>query len=162
MTDKVLSANEIETLVLKAVRGGGVPLGHAEDLASAARFLDLDSLEHCPCRGPDAPVMALPRALDKVRIGDVPQVVEAGPALAAAYFAAFEDVTGQAVAWHEDGAHVVMTGMKDTDGPPSPLGRRSVPDDIFQHLTDQAALTLVPESEASRAVGAGAGLNDND
>jgi hypothetical protein len=42
------------------------------------------------------------------------------------------------------------------------LGRLTLPDTLFDKMNALAARILVPESDASRRAGAGAGLTDND
>lgn len=154
------SANEIEGLVLKAARGGGLALGLAEDLCAATAFLDLDALTRCPCDKGDA--AGLSAAIDALVAGQGAQPVQGDAALIHAYVAAWAAQTGQHidVDWTEDGA--VLKAVSPTATPPSSLGRRDVPHVLNAHLVDMGAKLLVPETEASRAAGAGAGLTDND
>lgn len=153
------SANEIEALVLKAARGGGLPLGHAEDLAAAVAYLDLETLTSCPCHSGAA--MDIPKAIDAVLAGESAQPVDADAPLVAAYCAAVHRQTGQAVASRETSAGVVIERVAEAEAV-QPLGRRIIAQALGDHLADMAAKTLVPESEASRLAGAGAGLTDND
>ena len=155
------SANEIEGLVLKAARGGGMPTGLGEDLASATAFLDLDKLSQCPCSGGAS--AALPTAIDLVIAGQGPQTVTADHALIEAYVAAVEVQTGQTLAWQRTDRGAVIERF-DRAAPidHAPLGRRGIPDALLAHLKDMGAKMLVPETEESRLAGAGAGLTDND
>lgn len=156
------SGNEIETLVLKAARGGGIPTGHAEDLAAAAPFLDLDLMRQCPCKDGGA-IMIVPRAIDLVAAGQGPQSVVAEKNVIEAYVAAAQLQFGQTLVWQETADGAVFEHFDPT--PPeldAPLGRRAIPDVLLAHLKDMGAKLLVPETEASRAGGAGAGLTDND
>lgn len=158
-----LSANEIAMLVLKAARGGGIPLGHAEDLAAVTSYLDFDRLATCPCTGDAAGALTIPIAFDLVAAGHGPQTVVADHGVIAAYVAVAETTFGKTLGWRATPQGAVFEGF--VDAPPTPpldLGRRVVPASLVDHLTDMAAKILVPETEASRAAGAGAGLTDND
>lgn len=156
------SANEIEALVLKAARGGGLPLGLAEDLAMAAAYLNLDRLTACPCSNGGA-AFAIPRALDAVAAGNGPKTVEADAALIEAYVANAEVHFGRPLVWEatSNGARFHQFEERAT-AEHAPLGRRIIPQDLSTHLHDLAVQTHVPETESSRAGGAGAGLTDND
>lgn len=157
------SANEVETLVLKAARGGGLPIGLAEDLAAAARYLDLDALTVCPCHGTNPPAAHIPSALDHVVAGADAITVSGDRALIAAYVAALKAQTGHAVTLEDGENGVTIRRAADPQGPPPhPLGRRMLGQDLAAHLDDMASKTLVPETESSRLGGAGAGLTDND
>ena len=163
MTDRLeKSANEIEALVLKAARGGGLSLGLAEDLAMATAFLDLDQLTICPCHKGGA-ATAIPTAFDLVAAGDGPQTVVAERATVDAYVASVEHHTGQTLVWDATSTGAVFRRFE----PSKPVartikGRRVIPAALTDHLPDMAAKTLVPETESSRIGGAGAGLTDND
>ncbi|SLN43758.1 DUF3726 domain-containing protein [Pseudooctadecabacter jejudonensis] len=152
-----LSANEIEALVLKAARGGGCPLGVAEDLAAATGYLDLNALTECPCHTGAA--SAIIEAFDAALAHGRATALTADAPLIAALLAARDDprlsidVTS--------GGAVISTHGNPVQ-PPDRLGRRTVRADLLDHLNDMAARILVPETEASRAAGAGAGLTDND
>ena len=155
------SANEIEGLVLKAARGGALPTGLGEDLASATAFLDLARLSQCPCSSGAA--AAIPSAIDLVMVAKGPQTVTADHALIEAYVAVAEAQTGQTLIWQrtENGAVIErLDGAAPKDH--APLGRRDIPDTLLAHLKEMGAKMLVPETDASRLAGAGAGLTDND
>ncbi|MCW1951709.1 MAG: DUF3726 domain-containing protein [Octadecabacter sp.] len=156
------SANEIEALVLKAARGGGLPLGLAEDLAMAAAYLDLDKLTGCPCTNAGA-AFAIPQALDAVAAGNGPKTVEADPAIVAAYIASAEVHCDQMLVWENTPDGTCLHRFKPSSPPEkAPLGRRKVPQDLLTHLHELSVKTHVPETESSRVGGAGAGLTDND
>ena len=163
MTDRFeKSANEIEALVLKAARGGGLSLGLAEDLAMATAFLDLDQLTICPCHKGGA-ATAIPTAFDLVAAGDGPQTVVAERATVDAYVASVEHHTGQTLVWDATSTGAVFRRFERAKPVVhSSKGRRVIPAALNDHLTDMAAKTLVPETESSRIGGAGAGLTDND
>ncbi|MCF2905229.1 DUF3726 domain-containing protein [Octadecabacter sp. CECT 8868] len=156
-----LSANEITTLFLKAARGGSVPLGYCEDLAEAAQFMNLDVLTRCPIL--DSAAMNVPVALDLVLAGRGPRTVVAEHAVIQAYVTAYETRLAKTLHWQvtETGAaferfHHALPASH------APLGRRRMPEELLKHLESLAAKILVPETESSRAGGAGAGLTDND
>jgi hypothetical protein len=163
MTDRIeKSANEIEALVLKAARGGGLQLGLAEDLAMATAFLDLDQLEICPCHK-DGAATVIPTALDLVAAGGGPQSVVADHATIDAYIALVEHHTHQTLVWEATPTGAVFQRFEAT----KPVvhaakGRRVLSAALSDHLTDMASKILVPETETSRIGGAGAGLTDND
>ncbi len=158
-----LTANEIEMLVLKAARGGGVALGHSEDLSAAAAFLDMDALAVCPCSGVTPAAMAVPVALDLVAAGAGAQTVQAEPAVIAAYVACVQARSGRTLVWSSTPTGAVFERFKDrAPDVAMPFGRRTIPVTLVRHLTEMAAKLLVPETDASRKTGAGAGLNDND
>ena len=156
------SANEIETLVLKAARGGGLSLGLAEELAMATAFLDLDQLAVCPCHtGGSATV--IPTALDFVAAGDGPKTVSADHALIAAYVASIEHHTGQTLVWDITATGAIFRRFEPIKpAVQSPKGRRILPSVLNDHRSDMAKKILVPETENSHIFGAGAGLMDND
>lgn len=156
------SANEIEALVLRAARGGGLPLGLAEDLAMATAYLDLDQIATCPChKGGSA--TSIPTALDLVAAGEGPQTVVADRATIDAYVASVEHHTKQTLIWEATATGAIFQRFEPIKLTlHTPKGRRVLPAALSDHLTDMAAKTLVPETDASRMGGAGAGLTDND
>lgn len=151
------SVTEIEAMALKAARGAGVPLGHAEDFARAVAMLAMikpQALGEVPGALQGDLVLKAPLAIDALRCGAkaVPlpdHVLVAGYlARAAADFdMPFEYVSGVA---RRGGAM------------PAPrLGPVDVPDMVWGALDKLAQKTYVPATAASRA-GAGAGSIDND
>lgn len=156
------SANEIEALVLKAARGGGLPLGLAEDLAMATAYLDLDQLATCPCqKGGSA--TSIPTVFDLVAVGEGPQTIDADRATIDAYVASVEHHTEQTLIWEVTATGAIFQRFEPTKPTVhTPQGRRVLPAALSDHLTDMAAKILVPETDTSRMGGAGAGLTDND
>lgn len=156
------SANEIDALVFKAARGGGLPLGLAEDLAMATAYLDFSGLTECPCTSGEA-AFAIPQALDAVAAGEGPKAVEADSALIEAYVANAEVHSGRTIIWEATPSGACFHRF-ESNAPidHAALGRRKVAQALLTHLHDLAVKTHVPETESSRAGGAGAGLTDND
>lgn len=156
----IKTGNEIEVLFLKAARGGGLPLGAAEDLCAAARYLDLNAVRCCPVECGLA--LAVPAALDQVIAGHGPQEVSGDAAVIAAFLAAAEAAYGRAITVEPAPDGVVIHGLAEAKAAEPALSRREVPEALLTHLEEMAARLLVPETDASRAAGAGAGLTDND
>lgn len=167
---------EIGAMAQKAALGAGIPLGQAEDLGRVAVYLagsggDLgvvaDALTQAPdpidvqwgsdqitvVAGPVAligPIVRDAFAMGVVRaiFGDMGQVPLVVAMLAQAGIAVrLTDKT------------IVRDGVVT---PAEPVGPVPVPDALWAVFESFAAKTYVPESEASRAGGAGAGLTDND
>lgn len=160
--DPELSANEIETLLLKAARGGGMPLGAAEDLSRAAPYLDLDAVISCPCSGPDPAIIFVTVGLDMVAAGDGPHTVEGDAAVISALVARHEVVQAKKLVWHLTSTGAVFERFEDGAVVHGVYGRRTCPAALRAHLNELASETLVPETSSSRESGAGAGLTDND
>lgn len=135
------SVNELSGLVLKAVRGAGLHLGTAEDLAMAAPHLDDAGLETLSValgdHGRHEDLRRLCFVMDARVCGQTAEPPASVSSLAAALAAARSG-----------------TGMS--------TGPRDIPDDLWAVLEYMAQATYVPASKASRATGAGAGLDDND
>ena len=173
-----LSCNEIAALAVKAARGAGLPLGHAEDIGRAAVFLahwgELDILitalegEHVVRLPEDGRVrnaraaMIGPTAIDLVQAGegtvtlrdvDAPRLinalVEASPA-------------GVVVSEADGELILALDASRPVEDVPSHEGPVDVPQPVVDALGALAARTYVPATEASRLAGAGAGLTDND
>lgn len=144
------SANEISALVLKAARGAGMSLGCAEELARAAPLLvtqdAFDQVLEMLCLPFDAPTFK-----DGVISGGHPvQAVIAWRELSAAK---------QDVVLTCSVSDVVLNAICTEAVPCGPF---DVDAEIWSALIDFAARMLVPDSQASRLAGAGAGLSDND
>ena len=150
----------------KAARGAGAPAAQAAEFGIAAGIhlasgqgtaaLDaaLDAL-------PSGPIIALPLALARIAEGAQQGRAEGrldaghhGP-LAAAYIAAlpFRATLSEA-------GRVEMD--LNTPAPRRPVARIDLAADVYARWSMLAARMLVPESDASRLSGAGAGLTDND
>ncbi len=172
------SRNEVEGMVLKAARGAGVPLGHAEDFARAVGILAMCNPEALPSLlnaldGPfevtisEAPltltgplIMCAPMAIDALRAGE-PEVVLANvtpPELLDAYL----QNAAQDYDLHvkNDNGHLTQSAKPQT--PDIPVRTVTVPDALWLVWETHAEKTYVPETESSRLAGAGAGLTDND
>lgn len=173
-----LSANEIKALAIKAARGAGLPLGHAEDMGNAAVWLAyrgaLDALctalegthlVQLPVRGEIKAArlaMAGPTVMDLVQAGGGPLRLSQVDAPAVMHALAGVSHSGVKVA--QDGFDLTVHCDLATDSSEDVdfSGAVDVPDPLLDRLNSFAAQTYVPASEASRAAGAGAGLSDND
>lgn len=169
-------------MVMKAARGAGVPLGHCEDLALAAGYLAATDPVRLACltaalAGPHRAVvtdltaqvvmipdaraaMAGPVAADLLRIGSAKIVLQNidAPRLVIAFCA----VQNICVDHNFEGADLVLQ-CSDRPAPVTPKASAvTVSAQLWAHLSDLAARTYVPASDASRLAGAGAGLTDND
>lgn len=157
------SANEIAMLIARAVRGGGLPSGIAEELALAADYLELPAISACPFRGSAPDILAICAALDRGQAGERVSEIVGDHAVISAMIKAREVQMEQRLTTEESATGLVLSGGNASEYVPhAKLGRRKVPPALLAHLEDLAAQTLVPESEASRLSGAGAGLTDND
>ncbi|MEM1236738.1 MAG: hypothetical protein AAGI10_07195 [Pseudomonadota bacterium] len=172
---------EIQALLLRAGRGAGLPLSHAEDLSIAvaehgdnaaleaaataladgwtpARFEQKDELG---IAFKDARALsALPVAIDalaarvpKVELRDLDAPELVAPFLAAASARVGVD------ARHSDKTWVLTGGNPSAQSPKR--DRFNPPQSVIDTLSELAARTYVPASSASRD-GAGAGTIDND
>ncbi len=184
----MLSVNELQGALLKAGRGAGLPLGLAEDLAFCAPDIalgDTDTIlsEVLTClaqpfdpatadlsgqgtvMGTGNPLMTLPSALDLLSAGNGPIMLNDVPnALANALIAGRQRIERRALwaDWIEPGKLILHGWKSGHFSAPSQPERVSVAPALLTGLQDFAANTYVPESEASRLAGAGAGLTDND
>ncbi|SFS20324.1 Protein of unknown function [Yoonia litorea] len=172
----MLSLNEVGGIVLKAGRGAGLPLGQAEDLAAVATYLlgisgkakvITNALQE-PISEPQidwqddrvvvqagsasmiAPIIrdAFLMGYDSATLSDLSHVWLVGAALA-----------NDRIALQWDGLHL---SRSDTEVLRPKTGPVSIPADDWDVWSALAAKTYVPESDASRLAGAGAGLTDND
>ena len=168
---------EIAALVLRAARGAGVPLGWAEDLSVAAEhygtsgFLAMlpaafDLPWQVEVARSDAgveigghPVAALLTGLDAIAAGESRVAIRSvAPAASGVVIASWARQTGLGVEIKDE----ILMPLADFICP-APLADRFEPDRAtYEALSAFAARTYVPETEDSRAAGAGAGLVDND
>lgn len=172
----MLALNEVGAMAQKAARGAGLPLGHAEDLGRVAIYLASTSGDVSPVTralqehtsevdvnwgkkvitvksGPAAMIGPIVRdsfmmGCDQADLADI----DHGP-LVAAYLAE----SGVALTW--DGTTLIRS---DTTVIQPVTKAVHIPDDDWSVWGALAAKTYVPESDASRLAGAGAGLTDND
>ncbi|WP_298843226.1 DUF3726 domain-containing protein [uncultured Roseobacter sp.] len=160
------SASEIAALATKAARGAGAPAGQAARFGEAAAFCLMTggapaaleaALAAVPAGGP---VLDLPAALDGIIARQGGELRSDAPAiLIRAYVAVLPFAADATETGH--GRWKIMVDL--TRPSPRPTPRRiSGCDGLIACMSELAARTFVPESEASRAAGAGAGLNDND
>lgn len=170
------SINEIQTLAQKAARGAGFPPAQAESFGraavvhlatgGAAQPL-LDAL-----RNPnDSPVIRLPLLMDDVLraarvLGEgITLSLQAGDGdLAPSYTRMLPIEVRDIHVEHVPDAPARLHVRADARirATPKLPARIMVPAELIEKLTDLAARTYVPATDASRQSGAGAGLNDND
>jgi hypothetical protein len=172
----MLALNEIGSTVQKAARGAGIPLGQSEDMGRIAIYL--------AATGGD--VSAVTRALqepaatvDIIWTSDAVSVPSGHAALIGAIIrdafamgydtavladldhaplvGAFLAESGVALKW--DGRTLTRSDTTVLEPVCKPV---SIPAADWDVWAGYAANTYVPETEASRLAGAGAGLNDND
>jgi hypothetical protein len=160
------SANEVMTLAAKAARGAGAPAGQASLFGRVAlRHLiagrDIGELTAALAALPHGPVVTLPqlfgelaeRALQGQSKGKLPvgsltvSYAEAQPYLCQS------EMMPQAIS-------VTLDLTQPAEN--MPIERVNLPETLAQELHFLSAKILVPESDASRLSGAGAGLTDND
>lgn len=160
------SKAEIEALAGKAARGAGAPPAQAARFGVAAAHhlvsgRDAESLERALADATNGPILAYPLALDAVLadggcgalddVGETPLLLSYIEVLP---FAARLTSDGSGSLWLE----VDLACPRKT----LPIARITGCDALVAQMQALAARTLVPESEQSRAAGAGAGLVDND
>ncbi|MFK7752193.1 MAG: DUF3726 domain-containing protein [Sedimentitalea sp.] len=126
------SVSEISALLLKAGRGAGLSLGACEDLAMAAGAFEPSDLAQV------AAMLQTPQGCAQIE------------ALCLAF-----DLGGS-------GDLSILASVFERAKSPVPAGPRDVPEDVIDGLSELAARTFVPASDASRDGGAGSGLSDND
>lgn len=173
----IRAQNEIAAIVQKAARGAGAPPGQAEDLARIAvhvvntgRDLDcvvaalddfddpLDVQWDSDCiKVRSGPACTVASVVRDAFLSGVTSARLADPAQAPLIRAALDE------------AGIMVTGddtdLIRTDHLPAPAtvrGPVDIPDHQWVRLETYADRTLVPETDASRIAGAGAGLHDND
>lgn len=144
------SANEISGLVLKAARGAGMALGCAEELAHAAPSLARDGVFDMIVdllEGPFEPPVLKEGAL-----------IGGHPVLA---IAAWIDLraAGRDPTLEHSVSPFLINAMRSEA---FPVGPHDVSEQTWERLQAYAERTFVPETDASRLAGAGAGLTDND
>ena len=157
------SANEVMTLAAKAARGGGAPPAQAVDFGLAClRHLgagrDPAALHAALDALPAGPILDLPLAFRRAVEGDGHAHVARHGGLARSYTEALP--FAHAVSETADGLGVAIDTATPSALPPP--GRCALPPVLVRAFEDLAALTYVPETEVSRATGAGAGVTDND
>lgn len=160
------SANEVMTLAAKAARGGGAPPAQAAIFGRAAlRHLSADRGEQVLMQALDAlpagPIITLPRFF--VELAE--QAVEGrAQGMLPAQPLALSYAEAQSYMCEVTQVSEKLTVTADLTKPADrPVLKRIVLSDTFLlQLEKLGAKLLVPESDASRLSGAGAGLTDND
>ena len=152
------SMTELSALATKAARGAGAPAGQAARFgAAAARHMqaerDAEALVLALDALPYGPIIDLPRVLDAALTKASPKI-ETEPLLES-----YLDVLPCVAAYNARTRRLEID--KDT---PAPVHRGRIHGyaDLISQMEALAARTYVPDSAASRAGGAGAGLTDND
>ena len=180
----ICSRAEAYALVVKAARGAGLPLGHCEDLARAMTIAPAPVWDVLPDALSGEFSATLANELDGRLVYDTSRIAMDGPAAIDAalggqevYLGCLdvplilvmlchvaEEATEQGFEYifDEDGGVLLRMSGGKPDGAQMPLTRPDIPENVLGFLNILAAKTYVPESEASRVSGAGAGLTDND
>ena len=176
---------ELQALLLKAGLGGGLPLGHAQDLSALASELASDpqllAMATAALEGPHHPTSL--EGTDEHVVLEKVRVLMAGPVLidslvAGAKRAVLHDIDWPLLLWpmlvkardiyglnfvFETASRGTVTITVDNKDGLDPIGPpQPIPVEVIQRLESFAARTYVPASEASRRAGAGASLSDND
>jgi hypothetical protein len=160
------SVNEVAGLAEKAARGAGAPPEQAKWFGRAASVhvgagRDAENLARALMALPGGPIMALYLAVTEAQVANDPQVilrVGAPEDLVRSYL--------ETLPFHVETSAMgtPLTIRFDMRRPAArpPISRGTLPEFVVVHMRDLASRTLVPESDASRQAGAGAGLLDND
>lgn len=168
--------NEVEGLVKKAARGAGFPVGQSEDLGRIAAYLagtgaSVEPITRALCETPTKADIVWGDGIIEIRAGAAALI---GPVVRDAFVmgckeAVLADVThaplvaaflaenGVAQKW--EGARVTLSDTTVLKPGCMPV---TIPQEDWQLWQDLAGKTYVPETQASRIAGAGAGLTDND
>lgn len=155
------SCNEVMTLAAKAARGAGLPPAQAAEFGwvAVAHLLagrPETDLSDAVVAGREGPILKLSLMLRRLLTGASVQPKRSWPdALLQSYL----DTLPVAVTTTEDG--MILTEKMHEKKPTAPA-RCSLTNALKTILQDHAQRTFVPETEASRSSGAGAGLTDND
>ena len=163
------SANEVMTLAAKAARGAGAPPAQAAEFGRAVvchliAARDVAEIWVVLKALPKGPILTFPTAFARLAesavAGQAKGVLacETTPELAQSY--------AEALPFSQSN-DPVPNGLRLTLNLTKPATHKTVPridlpEDLAGWMADLAARTFVPESEASRLAGAGAGLTDND
>lgn len=171
-------------MVLKAGRGAGLPLGCAEDLARAMEIAPAPVWEVLPSALEGAFPQDVPTDNNGQLIYETARIALDGPAAIDAALCGQEVYLGNLDAplvlvmlcrvaeeateqgfeylFDEDGGVLLRLSGAPVGPLERPVDRADIPQSVWGFLNILAAKTYVPESEASRISGAGAGLSDND
>ena len=171
----MLSVNEISGTVLKAARGAGIPLGQAEDIAQVAAYMvGIGADVSVITAALQEPVRAAKTTWNEDNVVVSGSVAMIAPVICDAFRMGYAKVTFDdvrhstyiAAALAVDGVPLwwerCTISRGDSEIIPAKPGPFTVPQADWDVWLALAAKTYVPESEASRLAGAGAGLTDND
>lgn len=161
----IRSANEVMVLATKAARGAGAPAAQAAQFGAAAVVhiiagREIEVLDAALASLPDGPIIELPLSLMRIVEGQVEGIAQ-GPldqsqnALVQSYVAAMPCAAALTA---EGVVHIDL----NRPAPRAAVQRINLSEQTYAAWTALAAALLVPESDASRLSGAGAGLTDND
>ena len=159
------SANEVMVLATKAARGAGAPPAQADRFGAAALLhlvsgRDLAELDAALAALPGGPILSYP--LDIMCIAEQATDGMAKGPLAGAQTGLAQSYV-QSLPMH---ASLTEDGTLSIDLAKPAIRRNmtrvDLPDAVYARWSALAARLLVPESEASRLTGAGAGTSDND
>lgn len=170
------SVNEIMTMAQKAARGAGFPPHQADRFGRAAAVhlaagRGPEDLSRALANSEDSPILRLPLLMDDMlraidRLGeDVELTLHPGDEpLAPAYAGLLPIRVKECGVLELEDSQNRLRVVADPNMPGKPAfpPRIHAPDAFIAELAALAEKTLVPESEASRAAGAGAGDIDND
>lgn len=165
----ILSANEMVALATKAARGAGAPAQQAADFGNAAlcHFQMGRAPQHL--RGaldalPTGSILNVPLAI--TRIMESAEEAEAVGVLTldapTDLLHSYLEALPFAVKTEPASAGLAVSISLETPTPPALAVRITLPGGLAGRMTELAARLLVPDTAASRASGAGAGLTDND
>ncbi len=161
-----LSVNEVMSLAARAARGAGAPPAQAAAFGRAAMFhlaagRAAGTLTAALEALPRGAILSLPLVFIRVlteECSDTPLPPDVDTALVQSYAEAQTFLT----TLHPEGPQMQITVDRKSASPGPAISRITMSEDLFTFLNHLAAGILVPESEASRIGGAGAGLTDND
>ncbi len=159
------SVNEVTGLAVKAARGAGAPPAQAAQFGAAAVVhicagRDVQVLGAALDALPAGPIIEYPLVLARIAEAQVEGIAEGAfevdeEELARSYI---EALPCQASLTTDCVLHLDLNRPAER----RQLPRIELPDEVHAKWSALAAKLLVPESDASRISGAGAGLTDND
>lgn len=165
------SQAEISALATKAARGAGAPPEQAARFGQAAaahlaQGRAASEIDQALRALPEGPILRFGRDIDRVKMAALAMAdtcvdvrVDDCAALFDSYLSALPfEVKTTAI----EPDHIRVVTGNDRGAACKPVGRISGCDRLIARMSDLAARTFVPESDASRRAGAGAGLTDND
>lgn len=165
----ILSANELVALATKAARGAGAPPQQAADFGRAAlcHFQRGRAPQHLRAALdalPGGPILDVP--LGVTRIIEGADCAEAIGVLTldvpVDLLQSYLDALPYAVETKPSNAGLSVVVSLETPTPAASAVRITLPGGLASRMGELAARLLVPDTAASRASGAGAGLTDND